>query len=136
MTRFRLATQETFRSLHVRNFRLFFGGQLISQVGNWLSLVAQALLVLRLTDSGVALGLLAVAQFGPVLFLGPFAGLVADRSDKRKLLLVVQSLAMVQSFCLAALVFARSQRVLTPVEGAGNLFPRVWATQAIARARR
>jgi len=106
MTRFRRATNDTFRSLRVRNFRLFFGGQLISQIGNWLTLVAQTLLVLKLTDSGVALGLLAAAQFGPVLVIGPFAGLVADRSDKRKLLLVVQALAMVQSFALAALAFS------------------------------
>ena len=84
MTRLRRAASDTFRSLHVRNFRLFFGGQLISQVGNWLTLVAQTLLVLKLTDSGVALGLLAAAQFGPVLLFGPFAGLVADRSDKRQ----------------------------------------------------
>jgi MFS family permease len=111
MTRLRRATSDTFRSFHVRNFRLFFGGQLISQIGNWLTLVAQTLLVLALTDSGVALGLLAVAQFGPVLLLGPFAGLVADRSDKRKLLLIVQSLAMVQSFLLAALAFSGSPPV-------------------------
>jgi len=104
----RLATvgRETFYSLGIRNFRLFFAGQLISQVGNWLTLVAQALLVLRLTDSGVALGLLAAAQFGPVLLFGPWAGLVADRSDKRKLLVVVQAIAMLQSFALAALAFA------------------------------
>jgi MFS family permease len=94
--------KDTFRSLRVPNFRLFFGGQLISQVGNWLTLVAQTLLVLELTDSGVALGFLAAAQFGPVLLLGPFAGLVADRSDKRRLLLVVQAGAMLQSFALAA----------------------------------
>jgi len=106
MTRFRRATNDTFRSFRVRNFRLFFGGQLVSQVGNWLTLVAQTLLVLRLTDSGVALGLLAVAQFGPVLVLGPFAGLVADRSDKRRLLLLVQALAMAQSFVLAGLAFS------------------------------
>ncbi len=112
MTRLQRATRETFRSLQVRNFRLFFGGQLISQVGNWLTLVAQALLVLKLTDSGVALGFLAAAQFGPVLVLGAFAGLVADRSDKRKLLLLVQSLAMAQSFGLAALVFAGRPPVL------------------------
>jgi MFS family permease len=103
---------ETFRSLHTRNFRLFFSGQLISQVGNWLTLIAQTLLVLKLTDSGIALGGLAAAQFGPVLVLGPFAGLVADRSDKRRLLLVVQSLAMAQSFCLAALAFSGHASVL------------------------
>ena len=92
-----------FTSLHVRNFRLFFWGQFISQIGNWLTLVAQTLLVLKLTGSGVKLGLLSAAQFGPVLLFGAFAGLVADRSDKRKLLLRIQVFAMLQSFCLAAL---------------------------------
>src|SRR4051794_27344077 len=106
MTRLRNATRDTFRSLGVRNFRLFFSGQLISQVGNWLTLVAQTLLVLKLTDSGIALGGLAAAQFGPVLLLGPWGGLVADRSDKRRLLLTVQSIAMAQSFVLAALAFS------------------------------
>ena len=105
MTRIRHATHDTFRSFGIRNFRLFFGGQLISQVGNWLTLVAQTLLVLRLTDSGYALGALAVAQFGPILLIGAFAGLVADRSDKRRLLMIVQALAMVQSLSLAILGF-------------------------------
>lgn len=105
MTRLRLATSDTFRSLQIRNFRLFFSGQLVSQIGNWLTLIAQALLVLKLTDSGIALGLLAAAQFGPVLLFGAFAGLVADRSDKRKLLLAVQTFAMAQSFVLATLAF-------------------------------
>lgn len=103
--RLRRASSETFRSLRTRNFRLFFGGQLVSQVGNWLTMVAQTLLVLRLTGSGVALGLLTACQFAPLLVLGPWAGLVADRSDKRKLLLVVQAIAMVQSFVLAGLAF-------------------------------
>ncbi|HEV7524637.1 MAG TPA: MFS transporter [Acidimicrobiia bacterium] len=118
MNALRKATNETFRSLHVRNFRLFFSGQLISQVGNWLTLIAQTLLVLKLTDSGIALGALAVAQFGPVLVMGPWAGLIADRSDKRKLLLIVQMIAMVQSFALAALAFS------------GN--PQVWQIYCIA----
>src|SRR5258706_12950294 len=95
----------TFESLRVRNFRLFFGGQLISQIGNWLTLIAQALLVLKLTDSGFALGLLAACQFGPVLVLGAWAGLVADRSDKRKLLMIVQTFAMMQSLALAFIAF-------------------------------
>jgi MFS family permease len=118
MSAIRKATNETFQSLHVRNFRLFFSGQLISQIGNWLTLLAQTLLVLKLTDSGIALGALAVAQFGPVLVMGPWAGLVADRSDKRKLLLIVQTIAMFQSFGLAALAFS------------GN--PQVWQIYAIA----
>ena len=105
MTRLRLATNDTFRSLGIRNFRLFFSGQMVSQIGNWLTLIAQTLLVLKLTDSGIALGLLAAAQFGPVLLFGAFAGLIADRSDKRKLLMIVQAFAMVQSFTLAAVAF-------------------------------
>ncbi|MFZ4517429.1 MAG: MFS transporter [Microthrixaceae bacterium] len=105
MTRVERFGRATFASLRIRNFRLFFVGQTISQVGNWMTLLAQSLLVLRLTDSGVALGLLAAAQFGPMLLIGPWAGLVADRADKRRLLLVVQSLAMVQSFALAVVAF-------------------------------
>jgi MFS family permease len=103
--RLRRAADDTFRSLHTRNFRLFFTGQLVSQVGNWLTMVAQTLLVLRLTGSGVALGLLTACQFAPLLVLGPWAGLIADRSDKRKLLLTVQTVSMLQSFALAALAF-------------------------------
>jgi MFS family permease len=104
--------RDTFRSLGHRNFKLFFTGQLISQVGNWLTLVAQTLLVFKLTHSGVALGFLAAAQFGPVLLMGAFAGLVADRSDKRKLLLTVQVFAMLQSFALAALAFMHRPPVI------------------------
>jgi MFS family permease len=105
LTRIRHATHDMFRSFDIRNFRLFFGGQLVSQVGNWLTLVAQTLLVLKLTDSGYALGALAAAQFGPILLIGAFAGLVADRSDKRRLLMIVQALALVQSLSLAILGF-------------------------------
>jgi MFS family permease len=105
MTRLKLVTGETFASLRIRNFRLFFAGQIVSQTGTWLGMVAQTLLVLHLTDSGVALGLLTAAQFGPVLLLGAWAGVVADRSDKRRLLLIVQSLAMLQSFAMGALAF-------------------------------
>ena len=93
--RMRMATSEIFQSLQHRNFRLFFTGQLISQIGNWLTLVAQTLLVLHLTDNGLAVGLLAACQFGPVLLFGAWAGLVADRSDKRKLLVIVQSLSLI-----------------------------------------
>lgn len=96
---------ETLRSLWIRNFRLFFIGQGISQIGNWMTLVAQTLLVLKLTNSGIALGVLSVAQFGPILIIGPWSGLLADRSDKRRLLMIVQALAMVQSFALAVIAF-------------------------------
>lgn len=120
MTKLKLAGGETFRSLKVRNFRLFFIGQSISQIGNWLTLVAQTLLVYKLTHSGVALGFLAAAQFGPVLLLGGYAGLTADRSDKRKLLLIVQTFAMVQSFVLGAVAFMHH--------------PPVWAIFSVAIA--
>jgi MFS family permease len=114
----RAAATDTFRSLHVRNFRLFFSGQLISQIGNWLTMVALTLLVLKLTDDGVAIGFLAAAQFGPVLLIGAWAGLIADRSDKRRLLIIVQSIAMAQSFALAALAFSGS--------------PPLWALYSVA----
>ncbi len=99
------ATRETFASFRIRNFRLFFMGQGISQIGNWLTLIAQTLLVLDLTGDGVAVGFLAACQFGPVLLLGAWAGLVADRRDKRRLLLIVQVGAMAQSLLLAGLAF-------------------------------
>jgi MFS family permease len=97
---------DTFSSLKVRNFRLFFGGQLISQTGTWLTMIAQTLLVLKLSDSGIALGILTACQFLPVLLLGAWAGAVADRADKRKLLITVQTLAMFQSVALAITVFS------------------------------
>src|SRR5688572_15359134 len=94
---------KTFKSFEYRSFRLFFSGQTISQVGNWMTQVALALFVLELTDDGVAVGFLVACQFLPVLLIGPWGGLLADRSDKRRLLLRTQSLAMVQSFALAGL---------------------------------
>jgi MFS family permease len=102
----------TFSSLKYRNFRLFFTGQIISQVGNWLTLIAQTLLVLKLTNSALMVGLLTGCQFAPVLLFGAFAGLIADRSDKRRLLMIVQALAMVQSFVLAGLAFMDNPPVL------------------------
>ncbi len=95
----------TFLSLRNRNFRLFFIGNLISNTGNWLTNVALTLLVLSLTNNGLAIGILAACQYGPVLFLSAWAGAVADRSDKRRFLFVTQSLSMVQSFALAVLAF-------------------------------
>jgi MFS family permease len=105
MTRIRLAAAVTFRSLHVRNFRLFFIGQGISQVGTWMTQIALTLLVLRLTSSGIALGLLTACAFGPVLLFGPYGGVIADRFPKRRLLYITQTLQMLQSFTLAGLAF-------------------------------
>lgn len=97
--------RKTFLSLRNRNFRLYFFGQLISNTGNWLTNIALTLLVLRLTNSGIAVGLIAACQYGPILFLSAWAGAVADRSDKRRLLLVTQSLEMAESVGLAILAF-------------------------------
>ncbi len=95
----------TFQSLRHRNFRLFFFGQLVSNSGNWLTTVALVLLVLHRTNSGLAVGLITACQFGPILVLSPWAGLIADRSNKRRLLFVTQTLEMLESFTLAALAF-------------------------------
>ncbi len=103
--RVRRAAQRTFLSLRHRNFRLFFYGQLVSNTGNWLTNVALTLLVLHLTGSGLAVGLLTAAQFGPILLLSAWAGAIADRSNKRKLLFVTQSVEMCQSAALAVLAF-------------------------------
>lgn len=100
----RVAGSATFRSLQHRNVRLFLGGQLISQTGTWLTMVTQTLLVLSLTQSGIVLGLLTAAQFGPVLLLGAWAGAVADRVDKRRFLMITQALAMAQSAALGVVV--------------------------------
>lgn len=100
------AVRTTFRSLRTRNFRLFFIGQLISQIGTWLTTIALTLLILHLTRSGLAVGLLVACQFGPILLLGAYGGIVADRADKRRLLLLTQTLQMVQSFVLGAIAFS------------------------------
>jgi MFS family permease len=97
--------ERTLSSLRSRNFRLFFIGQTVSNTGNWLTLVALTLLVFHRTGSGVAVGVLSACQFGPILLLSAWAGVIIDRHDKRKLLFITQSLEMCQSFALAALAF-------------------------------
>ena len=103
--RVRRVARQTFLSLRHRNFRLFFYGQLVSNTGNWLTNVALTLLVLHLTGSGIAVGALTAAQFGPILLLSPWAGAIADRSNKRNLLFVTQSVEMCQSAVLAVFAF-------------------------------
>jgi MFS family permease len=82
----------TFTSLHVRNYRLYATGGLVSNTGTWMQRVAQDWLVLQLSGhSGVALGITTGLQFLPMLLLAPFAGTVADRFSKRKVLMVTQA---------------------------------------------
>jgi len=97
--------RHTFTSLRTRNFRLFFVGQMVSNTGNWLTNLALTLLVLHLTKSGFAIGLLIAAEYGPILLLSINAGAIADRHNKRNLLFVTQSLEMVESIVLAVLAF-------------------------------
>ena len=95
----------TFASLRMRNFRLYFFGQLVSQGGTSMTRIGQILLVLDITNgSGTAVGVLAAFQYGPVLLLGAFAGAVVDRTDKWQLLVRTQTLAMLQSFALGLMV--------------------------------
>jgi MFS family permease len=92
------------RSLAYRNFRLFFVGQGVSLIGTWMQQVALAWLVYRLTGSALLLGLVGCASQIPTLFLAPLAGVVTDRYNRRIVLVVTQSLIMVQAFVVAALV--------------------------------
>src|SRR5437660_6308933 len=87
----------SFRALRHRNFRLYWSGQLVSLIGTWMQSVAQGWLMHRLTSSAFMLGLLGFVQFLPVLPLALYAGVVADHTDRRRLLLVTQSLLLVQA---------------------------------------
>jgi MFS family permease len=93
----------TFNALKHRNYRLFITGQVISLSGTWMQRVAQAWLVYELTKSAFALGIVGFATRVPVIFLSLFAGVLADRADKRRILIVSQTVAMVQAVILAVL---------------------------------
>src|SRR5437016_2750423 len=91
---------ETFRALRHRDFRLFFSGSLISNIGTWMQSVAQGWLVLQLTGSAGWLGTVNFLATLPALLLAPLAGVVADRADRRRLMIVLQTVMML---CAAAL---------------------------------
>jgi MFS family permease len=115
------------RALRHRNYRLFFGGQGISLIGTWMTRVATGWLVYRLTGSAFLLGLVSFAGQIPILFLGPFAGVWVDRLNRHRVLVVTQTLSMLQSFGLAALALARIITVnevilLNLFQGAVNAF--------------
>ncbi len=100
----RQLNQETFSSLHVRNYRLYYIGQIISTTGTFMQTIAQAWLVLKLTNSGTALGIATALQYVPILFLGPYGGVIADRISKRKILYFTQSISGVLALILGVLV--------------------------------
>jgi MFS family permease len=95
----------------VRNFRLFFFGHLISSTGTWMQQVGQDWLVLRLTDAPLPLGITLALQFGPMMVLGAWAGLVADRVDKRRLLLATQAAMAALALVLGVLTATGAVRL-------------------------
>ncbi len=110
MTRVRAFGADTFRSLQrSRNFQLFFAGQIISQTGTWMQMVAIGLLVLAITDSGVAVGLVTAAQFLPILVLGAWGGVLADRRDRHHLLILMNGIGAVVALAFAVLVLTGSE---------------------------
>jgi MFS family permease len=96
-------TAGTFRSMKSRNYRLYFYGQLVSTSGTWMQTVALGWLVLRITNSGVAVGVVTALQFLPMLLIGTYGGVMADRLDKRRTLVVTQAGMAVGSAALAAI---------------------------------
>lgn len=83
----------TFSALRFRNYRLYFFSQAVSFSGTWMQVIAQSWLVLELTGSGTALGTVLAMQFLPTLLLAPYGGMIADRLDKRRLIMVTQTVA-------------------------------------------
>ncbi len=94
-----------------RNFQLYFIGQLVSNAGTWMQIIAQGWLVYQLTRSEFALGVVSFCSAIPVLFIAPFGGVVVDRVPKRTLLVITQSAAMFLALALAALVFTNTIQV-------------------------
>jgi MFS family permease len=92
MQSIKAVSAHTFSSFQIPNFRKYFLGQVISTSGTWMQNVAQGLLILQLTGSGTALGILVALQFLPLLFFGSFAGVIADRFSKRKIFSITQSI--------------------------------------------
>src|SRR5215218_3225851 len=118
----------TFRSLSIRNYRLYASGAVVSNVGTWMQRVAQDWLVLQLThNSGSALGITTGLQFLPILLLSPYAGLIADRFPKRALLQVTQLMMAVPALVLGLLAVTGQAEawhvyVLAFVFGIGTAF--------------
>ena len=93
----------TFAALSIPNYRRYYGGQAISMIGTWMQMTAQSWLVLTLTHSGTALGVVVALQTLPVLLLGPYGGVIADRVDKRKLMIALQTAMGIQALVLGLL---------------------------------
>jgi MFS family permease len=127
MASVRHARGVTFAALEVPNYRRYIGGQSISLIGTWMQMTAQSWLVLTLTHSGTMLGVVVALQTLPVLLLGPYGGVIADRVDKRRLMIVLQSAMGLQALALGLLTLTGTVRVwqigiLAGVLGLNNAF--------------
>jgi len=111
MTRIRRVSHTTFASLAVPNYRLYISGQSISLIGTWMQMTAQSWLVLTITHSAAALGVIIALQTLPVLLLGPYGGVVADRVDKRKMMIGLQTAMGVQALILGVLTVTGDVRL-------------------------
>jgi MFS family permease len=100
------AVRRSFDSLSVPNYRRYFGGQIVSLSGNWMQMVAEIWLILSLTGSGVMVGMTTALQFLPILLFGAWGGLLADRFDKRRLLIATQAVMALPALALFAIVAA------------------------------
>ncbi len=108
---FRRGPRLTFRALRHRNFRLFVAGQIVSLIGTWMQNVAQSWLVYRMTHSSLLLGTAWFCTQIPVFALGPFGGLAADRFSRHRLVVLTQTLSMIQALLLAALTLTGTVQV-------------------------
>ncbi len=103
--------RETFAPLRNRNLRIYLSGQAVSLIGTWMQMTAQSWVVWRLTQSEAALGVVGMLGTLPLLVLGPISGTLADRWDRRRILINTQTAAMVLAFALSALVFTNTVRI-------------------------
>jgi MFS family permease len=94
------------RALSSRNYRIYFAGQLVSLAGTWMQQIAMIWLAWRLSNSAAVLGMVGFASQIPILVLGPFAGVVTDRFDRRRILLATQVAAMLQAVVLTVLTWS------------------------------
>ena len=108
----RVSLAQGLASLRYRDFRLYWGGQLVSLIGTWMQIVAQSWLVLELSNSPFILGVLSALQFLPILLLSILGGVVADRLPKRQLLLGTQAVSMFLAFVLAVLTQTGVVRII------------------------
>ncbi len=111
MTRLLGAGRATFRAFEIPNYRRYYAGQAISLSGTWMQMAAQAWLVLTLTGSATTLGLIVALQTLPILLLGPYGGVIADRVDKRRLMVWLQSAMGLQALVLGLLTVTGAVRI-------------------------